>query len=304
MVKSRKFYSILLIFFFVLFLWNNLLNAADIAAGQNSNVILKPSVSQYSQYQTNFRNVYNELYKSLYLKGRFETFIHEVVKIYNDFPEDIKDSVLFSLAKAYYKTGNLAKSYKNFSELRKYYPSSSIISSGTYNKTIARIIKLESENSGKFSLTYPVKLYYLIKDAGASQQVLSNVEANIISRLSEKIKVPINLQNNRISDYEQFKLIIVNQIWINIFPDEGWLRDAIDLNKNVSSRQIENSYNYYSKNLVIKVSVKDAYGVQSVRYIGYGVIETTIKEFLKSLNLTIKDFFDKNTDLYNYKEEF
>ncbi|HPG29494.1 MAG TPA: hypothetical protein PKY81_07085 [bacterium] len=296
--------KLILFLIFILCSFHQTCLSAETPDSIESSKALKPPISQYYQYQTNHRNLYNELHKSLYLKGRFETFIQETIKIFNDFPEDIKDSILFSLAKAYYKTGNFAKSHKNFHDLKKNYPGSSIITSGTFNKTLSRIIKLECESSEKFTLTFPLKLYYLLKEAGASQQVLTAAETNIISKLKDKIKIPINLQSNRISDYEQFKYIIVNQIWIKIFPDEGWMREALDLNKNVSSGQIENSYNYYSKNLVIKAAVKDAYGVQSVRYVGFGNIETDIHEFLKSLNLSIKDFFNKNTDLYNYKEEF
>ncbi|HON57160.1 MAG TPA: hypothetical protein PLJ38_09085, partial [bacterium] len=71
----------------------------------------------------------------------------------------------------------------------------------------------------------------------------------------------------------------------------------------VSLTQIENSFNYYAKDIIVKLIIKDVFNVQSIRYIGYGLIETTPEEFFKSLNLKLSNFLNENTDLFQYKDE-
>jgi hypothetical protein len=56
--------------------------------------------------------------------------------------------------------------------------------------------------------------------------------------------------------------------------------------------------------LLVKVIIKEVFSSQSLRYIGYGVIQTNIKDFLKSMDLTLENVLNEKTDLYYYKEEF
>ena len=165
------------------------------------------------------------------------------------------------------------------------------------------IIKIETDKTANFTFIFSIKLYHLLRNINASKNTLNTAERYISRRLNDKIKIPFNLEKMRITDYENFKISVVNQIWDVFFPSDFWMREAFILTNMVSLTQIENSFNYYAKDIIVKLIIKDVFNVQSIRYIGYGLIETTPEEFFKSLNLKLSNFLNENTDLFQYKDE-
>ncbi len=285
-----------------------IISAANISKPSSVNCLenkyLDLSDENFLKSKENYRKLYEDIIVNYYAKARFEDTIKELSKIYSNISNDIKDKLLFTMAKSYYKTGNKKQSYRYFQILIEECPKSEIIFSGKLNNAFFKIIQLENSNPLNAGITFQLKLYYLMKKINSSAKLLKSAEQYILSRIGDTIKISINLQNSRINDYDQFKYTIVSTIWNAFFDSETWMSEAIDIGKTVSFFQIDNSYNYFSKNLVVKIIIKDVYGVQSLKYIGTGMIETNLQELLQSLNITIYDFFNKSTDLYFYKDEF
>ncbi len=249
------------------------------------------------------KNQYNEILRKYYNKGKFDITIAELTKTLNDFPNDIKDDVYFTLAKCYYKIDDTPKSFRFLQNILLEFPRSKLISNGSLEKTILNIIKIETDKTANFTFIFSIKLYHLLRNINASKNTLNTAERYISRRLNDKIKIPFNLEKMRITDYENFKISVVNQIWDVFFPSDFWMREAFILTNMVSLTQIENSFNYYAKDIIVKLIIKDVFNVQSIRYIGYGLIETTPEEFFKSLNLKLSNFLNENTDLFQYKDE-
>jgi len=261
-----------------------------------------PDLSQ-DNIRANYKKDYEDIIANFYAKARFPETIKELSKIYNNVPDDIKDKLMFTLAKSYYKTDNRTQCYRSFKNLIEQFPKSEQIVSGKISNSLYKIIQIEAKNSTTLDFTFLIKLYYLMIKTGSEPKLLKSAEQSISSRINDRIKISINLQNSRINDYDQFKYTVINDIWNAFFKSDMWLSEAIDLGKTVSLKQIDGSYNYFSKDLLVKVVIKDVYGAQSLRYIGYGMIETTARELLQSLNISINDFFNKTTDQYFYHDE-
>jgi len=313
-LKKRKFIfkSLVYYFIFLIIFFNSVIEIYSATTQQqqqqqkNANsLLLEPPIAETlkNQMLESTRKQYDLIKKQYFYKARFETAINELLKILPNIPSDLKSDAYLLLAKSYYLNNNQAYSYKYFKYIYENMPKSEIITSGKYQSTIIKIIKAEAENQTQFTLTYPLKLYQLLRAVGINQTDLNSVEQAISKRLNEKVKISINLQNERIVDYENLKIAIINQIWSIFFPSDFWMQEAIDFKKTISTKQIEQSYNFYSKNLLIKLSIRDVYNTQSTRYSGLGVIETTATEFFNSLGLTIRHFFNNNTDLYNFKDD-
>lgn len=287
--------KIIFLFFsavFIIFTIQFLLSAATVY----------PDLSQDNN-KSNYKKEYDDIISNYYSKARFTEAIKELTKIYNNVPENIKDKLIFTLGKSYYKTDNKTQCFRTFKNLIEQFPKSEEINSGRVSLALLKIIQTETKNSPVPDFTFLIKLYHLMNKSNAPQKSLKNAETYINSRINDRIKISINLQRSRIGDYDQFKYTVVNDLWNAFFYSDLWLSESLDLGKTVSLKQVDSSYNYYSKNLLVKVVIKDVYGVQSLRYIGYGMIETTAGDFLQSLNLTIADFFNKTTDQYFYREE-